>query len=135
MVMSTQSLASASKLLEGSLLVDKINVYQLGEPETSGFEVIRPLIPHYIGYPALVQTTTLNNAAESAVENLYSIKVTQGVAMESGMVIEVSECSQEPSLVGKKLLIDKISQNGLSIIRKAVASDYHIVNQEGKAGW
>lgn len=132
MVMTSTNLAAASNLMAANVLVDKINIYEVGDPITVGYEVIRPLDPHLMGYPALVQTTTLNNAAESAVENVYSIKVAQGVAIEAGMVVEVASCTQEPSLVGKKLLLDKVSQNGLAMIRKAVAHDYHVVNQEGK---
>jgi hypothetical protein len=40
----------------------------------------------------------------------------------------------EPDLVGKVLLLDKVSQNGLAMLRKAVASDFDMVNQEGKGG-
>ena len=42
------------------------------------------------------------------------------------------KCVQELSLVGKVLLLDKVSQNGLSLIRKCVATDFHTVDQQGK---
>lgn len=133
--MFTESnLTMSSQLIEDNVLIDKINIYEVGEPETVGFDVIRPLHPHLIGFPALVQTTTLNNAIESAVESTYSIKVSQGVALEAGHVVEVTECVREPSLVGKRLLVDKVSQNGAAIVRKAVAHDFDNVNQEGKGG-
>lgn len=134
-MISTQILTDASSMMETSLLVDKVDIFDVGAPITVGFEVETPLDPAFIGFPALVQTTTLNNAVESAVENTYSIKLPSGVAVKAGQVVEIVECDREPSFVGKKLLIDKISQNGLALIRKAVAHDYEVVNQEGKLGF
>jgi hypothetical protein len=46
--------------------------------------------------------------------------------------VQVISCQAEPELVGKKLLLDKVSMNGLALIRKAVASEFANVNQEGK---
>lgn len=132
MVMSTQTLGNASKLMERSVLIDKINVYTVEGVVQVKYQTEQILVPHAMGYPALVQTTTLANAAESAVSNTYSIKVAQGTPLLAGMVVQVARCVQEPSLVGKKLLVDKVSANGAAVIRKAVASDYDIVNQEGK---
>ena len=83
-------------------------------------------------FPGLVQTTTLQNAVESRTVNTYSVKVARGTALEKGMAVKVVSCVMEPSLVGKTLLIDKVSQNGLAMLRKAVASDYDIVDQQGK---
>ncbi|AVJ51000.1 hypothetical protein FDJ44_gp09 [Microbacterium phage Pikmin] len=134
MVMSTQTLAEASSLLDNAVLEDVINIYEVGDPVTVGIEVTRPLSPLAIGVAGLVQTTTLANAVESRTDNVYSIKVSRGTILEAGMVVEVDQCLQEPSLTGKKLLVDKVSQNGLAIIRKAVASDWTVVNQEGKEG-
>ena len=57
-----------------------------------------------------------------------------GTALEAGQAVRVTVCYSEPSLVGKVLLIDKISQNGLAALRKATASDFEKVNQEGKEG-
>lgn len=134
MSFASSSLKEASKLMEASILIDKIDIYTVGEPVTVGFKTEKPLRlldPLLMGYPALVQATTLNNATESAVENTYSIKVALGVGLKPGMVVEVTRCVQDPSLVGKRLLVDKISENGAALIRKAVAHDYHIVNQEG----
>lgn len=134
MVMSTQTLSEAARLVERSILIDRINLYEAGEPDTQGFEVVRPLTPLANGVPALVQTTTLANAAESRVTNVYSIKVAQGTVLDPGTVVEVDQCVQEPSLTGKKLLVDKVSENGAAMLRKAVASDWTVVNQEGKEG-
>ncbi len=131
MVMSTQTLAEAAKLLT-TPFVDSVQLLLVGEPVTVGFEVVRETVP--VGDPvaALVQTTTLANAVESQVVNVYSVKVPQGTVIDAGMAVEVLTCQQEPSLVGKKLLLDKVSQNGLALIRKAVASDFHQVDQQGK---
>ncbi|QNL31022.1 hypothetical protein SEA_KAUALA_10 [Microbacterium phage Kauala] len=132
MVMSTQTLGEAARLLEQSVLIDSVQLLLVGEPVTVGFNVERPTVPVGDPVPALVQTTTLANAAESQVVNVYSVKVPQDTVVDAGMAVEVLTCQQEPSLVGKKLLLDKVSQNGLAIIRKAVASDFHTVDQQGK---
>lgn len=131
-MMQTQTLARASQLLS-TLLVDTIQVYDVGDPVTVGHEATRPLTPVGDPIPGLVQTTILANAVESRVENMYSIKVAQGTALSAGQAVRVVHCTQEPSLVNKVLLLDKVSQNGLALIIKAVASDFHEVNQEGKS--
>jgi len=129
--MSTQTLAESSRLLE-LVLMDTIQIMDVGEPVTVGHNVTRSLTPVGEPVPGLVQTTTLANAAESRVENTYSVKVRQGTQISAGQAIKVLACVQEPSLVGKVLLLDKFSQNGLALIRKGVASDTTVVNQEGK---
>lgn len=132
MVMSTQTLHDASALLAGAVLVDSVQLLLVGEPVTVGYEVTRPTTEVGDPIPALVQTTTLANAAESLVDNVYSVKVQQGTVIDPGMAVRVITCQQEPTLVGKVLLLDKVSQNGLALIRKAVATDFHTVNQQGK---
>lgn len=134
MATSTQTLAEASRLLSSEVLIDSIDLFTAGEPTTVGFQVTRPLTPVAQAVPALVQTTTLANALESRTDNVYSIKVAQGTAIEAGMVVGVVTCGREPSLVGKRLLLDKVSQNGLALIIKGTASDWTVVNQEGKEG-
>ena len=132
MVMSTLLSNQAADLMSVAILTDSIDIYTAAEAKTTGFSVERALTPYAVGYPALVQTTVLENAIESAVTNTYSIKVGQGYALEPGMVIDVKTCVLEPDLVGKKLLVDKVSQNGAAIIRKAVAQDFTLVSQQGK---
>ena len=132
MVIPTPILVDASNLLS-VVLEDRVQIYDLGEPVTVGAHVTRAKTPIGSPTPALVQTTTLANSAESRTESVYSVKVAQGTPLTAGQAIEVLTCRQEPSLVGKFLLLDKVSQNGLALIRKAVASDFQIVNQEGKA--
>jgi len=82
--------------------------------------------------PGLVQHTTLENAVESRSSTAYSVKVAQGTPLRAGQAIEVISCVMEPELEGKILLLDKVSLNGLAMLRKAVASESEIVNQEGK---
>lgn len=120
-------------MLQGAILQDYIHLYEAGDPVTDRFQVSVPLTRIASWVPALVQTTTLQNAVESQVSNVYSIKVAdQGGTMQPGQVVEVALSYQDPSLSGKRLMIDKISQNGFALIRKAVATDWHEVNQEGK---
>lgn len=128
----TPILTEASRLLENSIFEDEISLFDVGEIETVGFEAQRKLTEVKHDIPALVQTTTLQNAVESAVTNLYSIKVGWGTPMYAGQAIRVTKCDREPDLVGKTLLLDKMSQNGLAVIRKGVASDFHVVDQQGK---
>lgn len=132
--MSTQTLAESARQLAAAVLIDSIQIHQVGSPVTVGYEVTRALTA--VGQPiaGLVQTTTLENAIESRTTSAYSVKVAQGTFLYAGQAITVVSCIMEPSLVGKTLLIDKVSQNGLAMIRKAVASDFESVNQEGKGG-
>ncbi|AUX83034.1 hypothetical protein PBI_BANDIK_10 [Microbacterium phage Bandik] len=129
--MSTQTLAESSRLLE-LVLMDSLQLLDVGDPITVGHNVTRSLTPVGDPIPGLVQTTTLQNAVESRVESVYSIKVRQGTQISAGQAVRVVSCVQEPSLVGKVLLLDKISQNGLALLRKGVATDATVVNQEGK---
>ena len=131
-MIETQILTSASKFMEDSLLFDLIDVYTVGEPVTQGYHTVRPATLHLTDVAALVQTTVLANAVESQVSSTYSIKVPHSVEIQAGMVVRVTRCQREPSLVSKHLLIDKVSQNGMALIRKAVAADFSTVDQQGK---
>lgn len=134
MTMSTQTLHESARLLTAAVLLDSVQIYDVGAPVTVGYEVTKPLTA--VGEPVagLVQTTTLQNAIESKVESTYSVKVTQATPLAAGQAVKVLACLMEPELVGKTLLIDKVSQNGAAMIRKAVATDFAVVNQEGKEG-
>lgn len=131
--MLTDMLAAGAENLE-TLLIDRLQVNDVGNPVTVGFKVTRALTP--VGEPVagLVQTTVLENAVESRVNNTYSIKVARDTNLTAGQAVTVLTCDHEPSLVGKTLLVDKVSQNGLAMLRKAVAADFDTVNQEGKEG-
>lgn len=133
--MSTQTLAEGARLLAG-VLIDSIQIYDVGEPTTppGGFTVIRPLTP--VGDPVagLVQGTTLQNAIESKTETIWSVKVALATPMRSGQAVKVLSCVQDPTLVGKTLLLDKVSQQGAAMIRKGVASTVETINSQGKEG-
>jgi hypothetical protein len=132
MTMSTQTLGEAARQLAAATLLDSIQIGTVGDPVTVKFAVTREFTAVGEPVPGLVQTTTLQNAAESRTVNTYSIKVTQGTELAKGDAVKVISCVLEPSLVDKVLLVDKVSQNGAAMLRKAVASDSDNVNQEGK---
>lgn len=132
MTMSTQTLASAAQTLTAAVLRDTVQLLNVGQPVTAGVNVTRSLTNAGQPIPGLVQSVTLENAVESLVGGTYSIKVARGTALVAGQAVRVVTCVAEPSLVGKVLLVDKISKNGLAMIRKAVARDFDVVNQEGK---
>jgi len=133
MVMSTQTLAESSRLLS-LLLMDQVQIMDVSEPVTVGFEVTHVLTP--VGDPvdSLVQTVTIENTVEGTVSQAWSVKFRQGTSVEEGQAVKVLRCVQEPSLVGKVLLLDSVSQNGAAMLRKAVAQTFTKVNQEGKEG-
>lgn len=134
MVMSTQTLASAASMLDVAVLIDTLDLYNVGDPVTTGIHVSRELTLVQSNIRSLVQATTLENAVESATNTFYSVKVPRGTNIKAGQAIKVKTCTNDPSLVGKTLYLDKVSQNGLALIRKAVASDTYSVNQQGKEG-
>ncbi len=133
MARQTIPLADASKLLS-LVLVDKVQLYTVGSPVTTGIQVTRQLTP--LGEPVngLVQTTTvLSNAGESLTESTWSVKVDAEVPLQGGMAVQVLMCQQDPSLVGEVLLIDRVNQSGMNLIRKGVSSCFMTVDQQGKA--
>ena len=134
MTMSTQTLAESARQLAAAVLIDSIQVLLVGPPVTQGIAVTRSLTNVGTPVAGLVQTTTLANAVESRVDSVYSVKVARGTALAAGQAVRVITCLLDPTLVGKVLLLDKVSKNGLAMIRKAVASDFEVVNQEGKGG-
>ena len=132
MVRQTIPLADAGKLLS-LVLVDKVQLYTVGPPVTTGIQVTRQLTA--IGEPVngLVQTTLLANAVESLTETTWSVKVAAEVPLQGGMAVQVLMCQQDPSLVGEVLLIDRVNQSGMNIIRKSVSGSFMTVDQQGKA--
>lgn len=132
MVMSTPTLANAAALMEESVLIDQLDIYTVGAPVTSGIHVTRALTLVQAGVRSLVQGTTLTNAVESATETIYSVKVPRDTPISAGQAIKVVTCTNDPSLVGTTLYLDKVSQNGAALIRKAIASTSYNVDQQGK---
>lgn len=134
MVMSTPTLASAASLLDVAVLIDTLDLYDVGDLVTTGINVSRELTLVQTGIRSLVQETNLANAVESATDSIYSVKVPRGINIKAGQAIKVKTCTNDPSLVGKTLYLDKVSQNGAALIRKAVASSTYNVDQQGKGG-
>ena len=132
MARQTTPLADAGKLLS-LVLVDKVQLYTVGPPVTTGIQVTRQLAP--LGEPVngLVQTTLLANAVESLTETTWSVKVAAEVPLQGGMAVQVLVCQQDPSLVGEVLLIDRVNQSGMNLIRKGVSGSFMTVDQQGKA--
>lgn len=133
MAMSTRTLHEAAALLATNL-VDLVQILNVGDPITVGTQVSRVLTPAGQPIPGLVQTISLESAVEGRVTQAISVKVAQGTAITAGQAVRVEACLQEPDLVGKVFLLDTISQNGLSLIRKGTATRMNTVNQEGKEG-
>lgn len=133
-MISTQILTEAARLMKNTILTDSVQIYNVGQPVTSGTKVTRALTAVGDPIPGLVQTTVLAGAVESQVDSTYSVKVAAGSSLAAGQVVKVVSCAAEPALVGKQLLIDKVSENGAAMLRKGVASDFAVVNQEGKNG-
>lgn len=133
MTMSTPTLREAARLLEQNILLDTVQIYDRGAPVTVGINVTVELTPVGQPVPGLVQTTTLQGAVESRVADTYSIKVAAGTPLVAGQVVKLLNSRTEFDLVGKEFLVDKVSLNGAATIRKAIANEYHVVNQEGKS--
>lgn len=114
------------------VLIDTMQILDVGQVTTEGFITRNTLTPVGGHIPGLVQSTVLQNAVESQTEGIYAIKVARGTAIHAGQAVWVVDCVQEPDLVGKILLLDKVSKNGLAMIRKAVATDFDAVDQQGK---
>lgn len=132
MVMSTATLGSASALMEQAVLIDTLDLYNVGDLITVGIETQRELTLVEADVTSLVQATTLANAVESATETTYSVKVARTQPMSAGQAVIVKTCQADPSLVGTTLYLDKVTTNGLALIRKAVASLTYNVDQQGK---
>ena len=132
MTMSTQTLRESARQLAAAVLVDSIQIMTVGDPVTVGFEVTRELTAVGDPIPGLVQGITLENAVESLTSTTFSVKVAQGTALSAGQAVKVISCVMEPDLVDKVVYIDKVSKNGLAMIRKAVGRDFEVVNSEGK---
>lgn len=132
MAMSTQTLDEAGRLMAQSVLIDSLQIFDVSDPITVGHDVTRALTP--VGQPiaGLVQTISLESAVEGRVAQAYSIKVPRGTALEAGQAVRVLSTRSDLDLVGKTILIDTISKNGLAMLRKGTGIDFENVNQEGK---
>ena len=127
------ALDAATALLQG-VLVDRGRLRTVGPSQTVGHHVMRPLGPAGEPVAMLVQSVTHESPIDGTVMQTFSVKVARGSVVEAGMAVEVTACRQEPDLVGCVLLLDNVSRNGLSLIRKATASLAQVVEQQGKLG-
>lgn len=132
MAMSTQTLDEAGRLLAAAVLLDTVQIFDVGDPITVGIHVTRPLTPVGQPIPGLVQTISLESSVEGRVMQAYSVKVARGTALEAGQVVRLLNTRTDFELVGKDILIDTISKNGLAMIRKGTGQVFENVNQEGK---
>lgn len=131
MVMSTQTLGRAASLMSVAVLIDTLDLYDVGPVRTAGTRTERTLTLVEEDVASLVQATTLQNAVESSVDTFYSIKVERTTVIKAGQAIKVKTCEEDPSLVGKTLYLTKVSENGAAIIRKAIAATSVNVDQQG----
>lgn len=128
----TRITAESANLLERTLLIDKIDIYKLGEISTSGYKTTRSRSALLHGVVSLVQTISVGqDMSEGVGESAYSIKVPSGTDISPGMMVVVIECPREPRLIGREFIIDSVSEDGLSIIRKCIAQDRSIVDHQG----
>lgn len=131
MVMLTQTLRDGSYLL-AKLMIDQVQLMNVGQPVTVGAQVTRALTP--VGQPiqGLVQSVSLENAVEGRVNQMYSVKLPLATVVNEGMAVKVISCAAEPQLVGQVILLDTVSRNGLAMLRKATGQVSRVVNTEGK---
>lgn len=131
-IAGTSVFDAAARLLSANVMVDMLQILNVSEPVTVGFEVSRVTVPVGQPVPGLVQTVTLENAVESRTSTAYSIKVPLRTELRAGQAVKVLYCRAEPDLAGKVIFVDKVSQNGMAMLRKATGTDFAHVNQEGK---
>lgn len=126
----TQITPRASALMTDTLLVDRADAYKLQPPAVVGYvsRRARELVSREI--KCLVQATS-TDVVDGLGDIAYSVKVPTGTGLSPGMLLVITQCTREPSLVGVELIVDSISEDGLSIIRKCIAHAYSTVDHQG----
>lgn len=126
----TQITPRASALMTDTLLVDRADAYKLQPPAVVGYASrrARELVSREI--KCLVQATS-TDVVEGLGDVTYSVKLPTTTEVQPGMLLLVTKCTREPSLVGMELMVDSISEDGLSIIRKCTAHSYTTVDHQG----
>lgn len=126
----TQITPRASALMTDTLLVDRADAYKLQPPAVVGYagRRARELVSREI--KCLVQATS-TDVVDGLSDITYSVKVPTGTGLSPGMLLVITQCTREPSLVGVELMVDSISEDGLSIIRKCIAHAYSTVDHQG----
>lgn len=120
----------ASALMTDTLLVDRADAYKLQPPTVVGYASRRARELMSKELKCLVQATS-TDVVDGLADTAYSIKVPTGTNVSPGMLLVITQCAREPSLVGVELMVDSISEDGLSIIRKCIAHAYSTVDHQG----
>lgn len=120
----------ASALMTDTLLVDRADAYKLQPPTVVGYASRRARELMSKELKCLVQATS-TDVVEGLGDVTYSVKLPTATEVQPGMLLVVTMCTREPSLVGMELMVDSISEDGLSIIRKCIAHSYTTVDHQG----
>lgn len=120
----------ASALMTDTLLVDRADAYKLQPPTVVGYASRRARELMSKELKCLVQATS-TDVVDGLADTAYSIKVPTGTNVSPGMLLVITQCAREPSLVGVEPMVDSISEDGLSIIRKCIAHAYSTVDHQG----
>ena len=126
----TQITPKAAEFLADTLLIDRVAVYQLQPATVTRYSSsrTRELVSSQVR--SLVQATS-TDVVEGLGDGTYSVKLPTTTEVQPGMLLVVTMCTREPSLVGMELMVDSISEDGLSIIRKCIAHSYTTVDHQG----
>mgnify|MGYP000004339661 FL=1 len=126
----TQITPKAAALLADTLLIDRVAVYRLQPATVTRYSSSRTRELVHSQVRSLVQATS-TDVAEGLGDGTYSVKLPTTTEVQPGMLLVVIMCTREPSLVGMELMVDSISEDGLSIIRKCIAHSYTTVDHQG----
>lgn len=126
----TQITPKAAELLADTLLIDRVAVYQLQPATVTRYSSSRTRELVHSQVRSLVQATS-TDVVEGLGDVTYSVKLPTTTEVQPGMLLVVTMCTREPSLVGMELMVDSISEDGLSIIRKCIAHSYTTVDHQG----
>lgn len=126
----TQITPKAAELLADTLLIDRVAMYQLQPATVTRYSSSRTRELVHSQVRSLVQATS-TDVVEGLGDVTYSVKLPTTTEVQPGMLLLVTKCTREPSLVGMELMVDSISEDGLSIIRKCIAHSYTTVDHQG----
>lgn len=126
----TQITPKAAALLTDTLLIDRVAMYQLQPATVTRYSSSRTRELVHSQVRSLVQATS-TDVVEGLGDVTYSVKLPTTTEVQPGMLLVVTKCTREPSLVGMELMVDSISEDGLSIIRKCIAHAYSTVDHQG----
>ena len=126
----TQITPKAAALLTDTLLIDRVAMYQLQPATVTRYSSSRTRELVHSQVRSLVQATS-TDVVEGLGDVTYSVKLPTTTEVQPGMLLVITQCAREPSLVGMELMVDSISEDGLSIIRKCIAHSYTTVDHQG----